>query len=119
MVVLAVEALSLLVFAGFDLAAVRHGQVVLAVGTTMFFVGYAGLQLATGWALWTLRSWGRAPAVFTQLVQLGLAWGLRETAPPLSGLLTIAAAVVLFGVLSAPSRRALADAGTPEAPSHG
>ncbi|MGN0065191.1 MAG: hypothetical protein ACI379_13215 [Nocardioides sp.] len=47
--------------------------------TTAFFFGAAGVGLlACAWGLLHLRTWGRGPVLLAQLVQLGLAWNLRD-----------------------------------------
>lgn len=104
----AVEGLGLAVFATLDLLDLHADRAVLAIGTSLFLFAYAGLLLASARGLWRLQTWVRAPIVFTQLIQLGLAWNLREAAPPLSGLFAVVAGAVLWGTLSPGTSRILA-----------
>lgn len=104
--VLALEGVALLAFAVLDVASVTSGRLALGIGTALFFVVYAGGQLAAAWGLVRMRSWARGPAVFTQLVQLGLAWNLRGTGTPVAPALVVAALVVVGCVLAPPVLRA-------------
>ncbi|MGH1562246.1 hypothetical protein [Mumia sp. DW29H23] len=104
---LAVEGLALVVFAVLDLLDLHRDRAVLAIGTSIFFFAYAALLLVSARGLWRLQSWVRAPIAFTQLIQLGLAWNLREAAPPLAGVFVVVAAAVLWGTLSPATSRIL------------
>lgn len=105
---LAVEGLALVIFAVLDLLDLHPDRAVLAIGTSAFFIAYAALLVFAGRGLWRLQRWVRAPIAFTQLIQLGLAWNLRDAAPPISGLLVAVAAAVLWGTLSPGTSRILA-----------
>lgn len=103
-----VEAVALIAFAVLDLADVHGSRLVLGVGTSMFFLAYAGGQLVAAVALLKLLGWARGPIVFTQLVQLGLAWGLRGAGPPwLAGVLAVIAVIVLSCLLRRSSTEVL------------
>ncbi|WP_370618544.1 hypothetical protein [Mumia sp. Pv 4-285] len=96
----AVEGLAIAAFGVLDLLDLHRDRVVLAVVTSLFFFAYASLLLASARGLWRLQVWVRAPIAFTQLIQLGIAWNLRDASPALSGVLAVTAAVVLWGTLS-------------------
>ncbi|MFY0406329.1 hypothetical protein [Solicola sp. PLA-1-18] len=113
-VVVAAEALALLTFAALDLASVSSGRLALGIGTSLFFVVYGGGQLVAAWGLLRLRSWSRGPVLFTQLIQLGLAWNLRGTGTPLAPFLVVAAVVVLGCLLNRPVLRAFEAADPPD-----
>ncbi|MGH3425117.1 MAG: hypothetical protein ACRDO8_10335 [Nocardioidaceae bacterium] len=90
------EALALIAFAVLDLVDAHSGRLALGFGTALFFLVYATGQGVAAVALIRLAGWARGPLVFTQLVQLGLAWGLRDADPGwLSGVLAAAGVVVL------------------------
>lgn len=102
------EAVTLVAFAVLDLADVTSGRIALGVGGSVFFVVYAAGEAVAAVGLLRLARWSRGPVVFAQLVQLGLAWGLREADPSwLSGLLALVALVVLVCLLRPATTRAL------------
>ena len=82
----------------------------MGVTTAVFFLAYGGGLLACAWALRGRRSWARGPVVLAQLIQLGLAWSFRGSAP-LALVLALAgvALVVLVGVFHPASLDALGD----------
>ncbi|MFD1826190.1 MULTISPECIES: hypothetical protein [Mumia] len=104
-VIVAVEALALIAFGVLDLLDLHADRVVLAIGTSLFFFGYAGLQLVAARALWHLAGWGRGALAFTQLIQLGLAWNLREANPPVALVFAIAAGAVMWCMFSRSTHR--------------
>jgi len=104
----AVQALVLAVLAVAEIVGLTPGRVTMAVTTSVFFLAYAvGLAVCVR-GLLGLHSWARAPIVVTQLIQLGLAWNMRDHAW-LPWLLAAYAVVVLVGVLHPRSIAALAD----------
>lgn len=105
----AVEALIFLVLAVAELADFEASKAVMGATTALFFVAYGlGLGLCA-WAVWRLRSWGRAPIVVAQLIQLLVAWSFwgGETTWVAVGL-AVVAVVVLAGVFHPQSIKALA-----------
>ncbi|KAA1423837.1 hypothetical protein FE697_009760 [Mumia zhuanghuii] len=96
----ALEGVGIAAFGVLDLLDIHRDRVVLALATSLFFFAYATLLLATARGLWRLQVWVRAPIAFTQLIQLGIAWSLRDAAPLVSAVLAVTAAVVMFGTLS-------------------
>lgn len=61
-----------------ELASLNPARLEMGTTTSLFF-GAAGIGLLMcAWALLKLRAWGRGPVLLAQLVQLGLAWNLRD-----------------------------------------
>lgn len=106
----ALEALGLLVYGVLELFHLSGGRLMMGLSTALFFTAY-GVFLA--WAARSLHardSWARSPIVFTQLMQLGLAWNFRggETTAVAIGL-AVVAVLVLVGILLPASTDYLAD----------
>ena len=98
----------LLVFAVLELASVSSDRISLGVSTAIFFVIYGVVLLLCAWALTRQQGWARGPVLLTQLIQLGLAWNLRDTVL-VALLLLVAALIVLAGMLHPASIAALSD----------
>ena len=105
-----VEAAVFAILAIAELAHFESSKAVMGGTTALFFLGYgAGLALCA-WALWRLRSWGRAPAVVAQLIQLLVAWSfLGGETTWVAVALAVVAVVVLAGIFHPDSLEALAD----------
>ena len=113
-VVVTLEALGVIAFAVADLASIDGGRVAVGVGVAVFFLFYGGTQLVAVVLLLRGRYGARGPIVATQLLQLLIAWSLRDVdgdalairhLPLGAGL---AALVVLVCVLAPPVNRAIA-----------
>lgn len=105
----AVEALVFVALAVAELAAFETEKAVMGASTTVFFLAYGAGLGVVAWAVWRLRSWGRAPVVVAQLIQLLVAssfWGGQTTWVAVG--LGLVALLVLAGVLHPDSTRALA-----------
>ncbi len=98
----------LLVFAVLELASVSSDRISLGVSTAIFFLVYGALLVLCAFALTRQQGWARGPVLITQLIQLGLAWNLRDTAL-IAVLLVVSALVVLAGMLHPASIAALTD----------
>jgi hypothetical protein len=76
--VVALEGLALIAVAAVlvvrHLAGVEDQPWLSGYGTAAWFVIMGSAVLASGWALWTGRRWGRGIAVFAQLLLLPVAW---------------------------------------------
>jgi len=105
-VVVLVEALALLGFAGTEVVAEPSKPMTYA--TAGLLAAYA---LGQAWAAFLLlkhRIGARGPLVATQLIQLGLAWNSRDSQVEwLSPALAVAALVVLVALLAPSTTRAL------------
>lgn len=98
----------LLMLGTLEAASVSRGRVTLGVTTAVFFLGFGALLLLCAWSLRGLRSWARGPALFAQLVALGLAWSFRGGSTVLvSVALAVVALLVLAGTLHPASLAAL------------
>lgn len=104
----AVQGVLLLAFAVLELVNVSSARVSLGLSTAFFFLVYGALLLVCAWALTRQHGWARGPVLLTQLIQLGLAWNLRDLVVAAVAL-AVTAAVVLTGMLHPASLRALSD----------
>ena len=74
----AVQGLVLVALSALELASVSPGRMSMGVSTAVFFLLYGVALLACAWGLTRRAAWSRGPVLITQLIQLGLAWNLRE-----------------------------------------
>lgn len=107
-----VEAVLFVVLAVAELADFESSKAVMGATTALFFLGYGAGLVLCAWALWRLQSWGRAPIVVAQLIQLLVAWSFwgGETTWIAIGA-GVVAAVVLAGIFHPQSIEALAEHG--------
>jgi hypothetical protein len=98
----------LVAFAVLELANVTSERMSMGVSTAVFFLVYGVALVGCAWGLTRREGWTRGPVLITQLIQLGLAWNLRDT-PLVAGALAVTAAVVLAGMLHPATLRALLD----------
>jgi len=106
----AVEAALLLLYAVAELFHLDSERVTMGLTTSAFFAVYGGGLLLCAWSVYRRSSWGRAPIVGAQLVQLGVAfsfWGGGTTV--VAVLLGLAALGVVAGLLHPDSVAALSD----------
>ena len=94
----AVQGFVLVALAVLELVNASSERLSLGVSTAVFFLVYGGLLLLCAWALTQQQGWTRGPVLITQLIQLGLAWNLRDL-PLVAVALALTAAVVLAGML--------------------
>jgi hypothetical protein len=104
----AIQATVLVALAVLELANVSADRMSMGVSTALFFLVYGALLGICGWSLTQQRGWTRGPVLITQLIQLGLAWNLRD-APLVAIALAVTAAVVLAGVLHPATLKVLQD----------
>jgi hypothetical protein len=71
---LAIEALSALVFAVLEVGQIRMSRAVVGVGVTILMGVFGLLLLFIARGVFSGRLWSRGPAVATQLILLPLAW---------------------------------------------
>jgi hypothetical protein len=110
--IVAVESLALVAVSLSVLASSSGARAALDITTTVFFAAYAIGLMVCARGLWLGRRWSRAPVVFTQLIQLGVAWSFASGSTLfVTVILVLAAGMVLALVLSPVStevfRRAL------------
>ncbi|WP_370291345.1 hypothetical protein [Nocardioides sp.] len=92
------QGLVLLLLALAEAANVESSRASLGISTAAFFGLYAVVLLAAATGLARRATWARGPALFTQLVGLGLAWNLRDLWL-VAVLLAVASVVALIGLV--------------------
>lgn len=85
---------------------VQTSRVEVGLSVAVFFGVCAAALLACAWALTRVQGWARGPVLLTQLLQLGIAWNVRETAL-LAVPLALTALVALVAMLHPRSIAAL------------
>jgi hypothetical protein len=86
------------------LAGVEDQPWLSAYGTAAWFAIMGAGVLASGWALWTGRRWGRGLAVFAQLLLLPVAWYMGVGSQRWLYAIPVAiVALVTLGLLFSPS----------------
>ena len=93
-----IQGFVLVALAVLELASMTSDRMSMGISTAVFFLVYGVLLLACAWALTQQQGWTRGPVLITQLIQLGLAWNLRDL-PLVAVALAVTAAVVLAGML--------------------
>jgi hypothetical protein len=110
----AVEALVMLGLAAAELLSTDGGRLLLGLTTTLFFLLYGVLLLLCAWLVTRGVGWTRGPILLAQLIQLGIAWSIRDVESGLVlGLLVVVSLVVLAGMLHPASLRFLLEDATP------
>jgi hypothetical protein len=106
-VVVAAEAVALLVLAGLDLRDTDADRLGSGVGVAVLLAAYAVAQVVAVWFLLAGHAVARSPLVVTQVLQVLVATSLRDQ--PASALAVAVPALVVLGCLLAPPvTRALA-----------
>jgi hypothetical protein len=110
--VLALEGLAAVVLGVAEAFSTSGERVAMGVTTALFLIVYgAGLGLV-GYGLSRAATWSRGPAVFAQLIQLGVAWSFRGGSTTwVAVLLAVAALVALVAIFQKGSTDALTDRG--------
>ena len=99
-VLLALEGLLGLGYAGVALAEVRMARAVVGVGVTILMAVFGLLLLLVARGVFLGRRWSRGPAVVAQLILLPIAWSFRGGVTTwISVALAALAIAVLVGVL--------------------
>jgi hypothetical protein len=104
----AIQGAVLIALSVLELANLSSERISMGLATSVFFVVYGAALVGCALALTQQQGWARGPVLLTQLIQLGLAWNLRDYSLVAISL-AVAAAVVLAGVLHPASLRVLAD----------
>jgi len=96
----ALEALVMLGLAVAELASTEGGRLLLGLTTTLFFLLYGVLLLLSAWLVTRGVGWTRGPILLAQLIQLGLAWSIRDVVGAgVLAALVVVSLVVLAGML--------------------
>ncbi|WP_193607443.1 hypothetical protein [Nocardioides lijunqiniae] len=104
----AVQGVLLVLLAVLEVAHVSAERLSLGVTTSVFFAVYGVALVGCAWALTRQQSWARGPVLLTQLIQLGLAWNLRDY-PGVAVPMAVVAAIVVAGIIHPASMAILAD----------
>jgi hypothetical protein len=104
----AIEGFVLVALAVAELANLSSDRMSMGISTAIFFLVYGAALGFCAWALTRQQGWTRGPVLLTQLIQLGLAWNLRDV-PLVAVALAVTAAVVLAGMLHPATLRVLSD----------
>lgn len=106
---LAMQGVVLLGYAVLELSATSQLRLAMGLTTSGFFALYGAGLLGCAWGLRRGHSWARGPAVFAQLIWLGVAWSFRggQTTWVAVGLAAISV-LTLAAVLHPASTSALA-----------
>lgn len=98
----------LVAFGVLELANVTSERLSMGVSSAIFFLVYGVALTACAWGLTQQQGWTRGPVLITQLIQLGLAWNIRDLSL-IAVLLAVTAAVVLAGMLHPATLKVLQD----------
>lgn len=100
--VVAVEGSAYVVLAVLDMADVSSERLGLGVGAGILLAAYGAGQVFAGWRVAHGEAWARSPLIVTHLIQLLLAWNLREGDTTWLAIVMAALAVVVLACLLAP-----------------
>ncbi|WP_344216811.1 hypothetical protein [Kribbella sancticallisti] len=115
--VVAAEGLVVAVLGIVEAITIHGDRLVLGLTTTGFLLLYGAGLLLVARGLYRLSTWSRGPAVFAQLIQLGVAWSFwGGSTSAVSVVLAIAAVAVLVALFQKVSMEALADDPTKDHP---
>ena len=98
----------LVAFGVLELANVTSERLSMGVSSAIFFMVYGVALMGCAWGLTRKEGWTRGPVLITQLIQLGLAWNIRDLSL-IAVLLAVTAAVVLAGMLHPATLKVLQD----------
>ena len=102
----ALEGVALVVGGVLEIVNVNSSRVAVGVSLAVFFVAYGALLMAGAVALLRVVPWPRGPVLISQLIMLGLAWGLRDQ--PLAAIgLAVVAVITIAGLVHPASIAAL------------
>ncbi|MEU4394487.1 hypothetical protein [Kribbella sp. NPDC023855] len=115
--VVAAEGLVLAVLGIVEALTIDSTRLVMGLTTAGFLVLYGAALVFVARGLYRTSAWSRGPAVFAQLIQLGVAWSFwGGSTSAVSVVLAIAAAAVLVAVFQKVSMEALTDDPTKDHP---
>ena len=111
-VVVALQGAGLLGLGAVGLFDVVPSRVEVGVSVAAFFLLLGAALIACAWALVRVQGWARGPVMLTQLIQLGIAYNVRDEVVP-AVVLAVVAVVALVAMVRPESIAALN--GAPEA----
>ena len=115
--VVAGEGLVVAVLGIVEAITISDDRLTLGLTTAAFLLLYGGALLLVARGLFRTSTWSRGPAVFAQLIQLGVAWSFwGGSTTAVSVVLGIAAVVVLVALFQKVSMEALVDDPTKDHP---
>ncbi len=95
-----------------DLADLSGSRIGFGIGAGVLLAAYGAGQAWAAWRVAQGDGWARSPIVVTQLIQLLLAWNLRNIDSKWVAELMVVSALIVLGCLLAPSvTRALGRSG--------
>lgn len=101
------QGLALIGFTAVELLNLVGERLEVGLSVAVFFGAYGAALIACAWGLTQVRAWARGPVLLTQLIELGIAWNLRDL-PGLAIPLALLAAATLALVVQPVSTLALA-----------
>jgi hypothetical protein len=115
--IVALEGLVVAILGVGEAITIDTSRLVLGLTTAVFLLVYGAGLVLVGRGLYRTASWSRGPAVFAQLIQLGLAWSFWGGSTRwVSVLLALAGVGVLVAVFQKASMDALVDDPTRDGP---
>jgi len=115
--VVAAEGVVLAVLGIVEAITIDSTRLTMGVTTAGFLILYGGALVFVSRGLYRAATWSRGPAVFAQLIQLGVAWSFwGGSTSAVSVVLAIAAIAVLVAIFQKVSTEALADDPTRDHP---
>ncbi|WP_134768628.1 hypothetical protein [Nocardioides sp. 1609] len=77
-VLVGVQGVAMIVLALLAVLDVGGDQVEIGLSVAIFFGAYGGALVAAAVGLTKQRGWARGPVLITQLIQIGIAWNVRD-----------------------------------------
>ncbi|WP_310962602.1 hypothetical protein [Nocardioides terrisoli] len=102
-----VEGLLVLLFGLAEATRTSGDRLAMGASSAVFFVAYGVALGFCSWGMHSARSWARGPVLLSQLMLLGLAWGVRHDSLAMAISAAVVALIVLAGVLHPASIDAL------------
>lgn len=99
------------VLAVLEVADVTVGRLTMGLTTALFFAAYGLLLLASSWLILQGRTWARGPMLMAQLMQLGIAWNLREGETWPAAVVIAVVAIAVIGAMVHPATIAAIESG--------
>lgn len=101
--IIALEGLGYLAFVALELGDVTGARLAIGLGSVVLLIGYAAFHGWAAWRLLSLAEHSRGAAVVIQLLQIGLAWSLRDLEPVVIPAALVGAAFAVLVIVLHPS----------------